>query len=132
MTDFIDFKTLERPKSPNTYLLAPQGFCEQAELDQSSPQYAAKPDAVFDACRSVIEAHKSWRLVASDADSGQIRFLSVSPLMRYKDDIDIAIIGGGETTELAVYSRSRVGYSDLGANAKRVGMLLEALTQSGL
>ncbi|MEO9971343.1 MAG: DUF1499 domain-containing protein [Hyphomonadaceae bacterium] len=135
MTDYIDFKALERPSSPNTYLLAPAGVCEQAEPDQSSPQYPASPDAVFSACRKVIDGQKNWSLVSADADSGKIRFVSVSPLMRYKDDIDIAVLpgpDGASSAQLAVYSRSRIGYSDMGANAKRVALLLEQLGQEGL
>lgn len=135
MTYYIDFKVLERPSSPNTYLLAPAGLCERAEQDQSSPQYSASPDAVFSACGDIIDAQKNWSLVSSDAEIGRLRFVSVSPLMRYKDDIDIAVLAGTDgtsNTQLAVYSRSRIGYSDLGANAKRVALLLEQLGQKGL
>ena len=51
--------------------------------------------------------------------------------MRFKDDIDIQIIPAqGETaeTQIAIYSRSRIGYSDLGANRKRVAELIHKLT----
>ena len=49
---------------------------------------------------------------------------------RCKDDIDVAALAVAtdeNRSQLAVYSRSRIGYSDLGANAKRVRMLLEKL-----
>ena len=133
MTDFIDFRTLERPKSPNTYLLASADMCDGATADQPSPVYAATPDHVYQACESVIHARKDWDLVASDPIAHKLRFVSTSGLMRFKDDIDILVVPDGETgAKLAVYSRSRVGYSDLGANAKRVGALLGALGQAGL
>jgi len=132
MTDFIDFKTLERPKSPNTYLLAPDGYCQQAEADQISPSFAATPAALFSACADIVENQKSWALAASDADAGRLQFISTSALMRYKDDIDIHVLPAGtDAAQLAIYSRSRVGYSDLGANAKRVSALLDALKQKG-
>ena len=135
MTYFIDFPPLERPKSPNTYLLASADLCEQATADQPSPHYSAGADEVFNACIKVIESHKNWTLAASDAAGGRLRFISTSPLMRFKDDVDILVLPGtGDEggTRLAVYSRSRVGYSDLGANAKRVGSLLSALGQEDL
>ena len=50
--------------------------------------------------------------------------------MRYKDDISILVLparGEESGSELAIYSRSRVGYSDMGANRKRVLGLLKRL-----
>lgn len=135
MTDFIDFKTLERPKSPNTHLLAPEDLCEHAEADQPSPHIAATPEAVYAACIAAIDAQKGWKIAHSDAGAGRIHFISTSALMRYKDDVDVLILpNSAEATQLAIYSRSRVGYSDMGANAKRVATLLaaiEGLSRSG-
>ncbi len=135
MTDFIDFKTLERPKSPNTCLLAPAGLCENAEPDRGSVRFSASSDTLFAACMTVIEAQKNWALTGADKTGGRLQFISTSALMRYKDDVDILLVpspGDPDSIELAIYSRSRVGYSDLGANAKRVGTLLDALSQQGL
>jgi len=65
-----------------------------------------------------------------------IHFVTTSRLMRYKDDVDVLILSGdsgdpatGMASRLAVYSRSRVGHSDLGANAKRVKYMLECLNK---
>ena len=135
MTEFIDFKTLERPKSPNTYLLAPVGLCERAKPDHGPVRYSAPPDTVFAACMSAIEAQKNWTLAGADKAAGRLHFISTSKLMRYKDDVDILLVPAADapdTVELAIYSRSRVGYSDMGANAKRVKALLGALSQQGL
>lgn len=135
MTEFIDFKTLERPKSPNTYLLATADLCEVATADQPSPHYAASADEVYSTCRKIIEAHKGWELSAADPAARKLHFISTSGLMRFKDDVDILVLannGPEAGSTLAIYSRSRVGYSDLGANAKRVATLLAALGQEGL
>jgi hypothetical protein len=35
----IDFATLKRPGSPNTYLLAPEGLCREAKADGAAPVY---------------------------------------------------------------------------------------------
>ncbi len=135
MTDFIDFRTLERPRSPNTYLLAAADMCDHAKADQPSPHYAASPEEVFQSCRRIIEARKNWTLLGADPAAHKLRFVATSGLMRFKDDVDILISPPSEGTSgarLAVYSRSRVGYSDLGANAKRVAFLLSKLGQDGL
>ena len=55
-------------------------------------------------------------------------FVAVTRIMRFRDDIDVLLAptaDGG--TQVAIYSRSRVGYSDLGANRKRVKQLLADL-----
>ena len=63
------------------------------------------------------------------AESGQLRYIAKTALLGFKDDVDIEIIPIDENaTTLAIYSRSRVGYSDLGANQKRVEELIAQLT----
>ena len=50
--------------------------------------------------------------------------------MRFKDDVDILVLpveGHDHQSTLAIYSGSRLGYSDLGTNGKRVNALLTAL-----
>jgi len=136
MMDSIAFKTLERPRSPNTYLLAPEGLCEKAQPDQISDLTKMEPDVLFQAVMDVIAGEKNWAVEESDAARGMIHFVTTSRLMRYKDDVDILILPGdsgdpdtGMASRLAAYSRSRVGHSDLGANAKRIKYMLECLNK---
>lgn len=132
--DSVDFKTLERPRSPNTYLLAPEGLCESTKPDRLSEVYPIAAEHLFQGILSLVDARSDWHIKESDAARGLIHFVSVSRLMRYKDDVDIMVLsaeagdaGGQQGARLAVYSRSRIGHSDLGANKKRVNQLLESL-----
>jgi len=127
MSDFLDFQTLQRPKSPNTYLVAPAGFADQASPDEEGPIFFCSTDSLFSQVEALVAMRKDWRLKALDAQAGRISFIAVSKLFKFKDDVDIAILPSDGKSTLAVYSASRVGYSDMGANAKRVNDLLASL-----
>ncbi len=134
MMDSISFKTLERPRSPNTYLLAPEGLCEKAETDEISGVFEMSPDAMFQGVLDLVGEEASWTLEAENKAQGMVHFVSTSRLMRFKDDIHVLVLltdADGASLHnhcrLAVYSSSRIGHSDLGANRKRVKYLLECL-----
>lgn len=58
------------------------------------------------------------------------RYVAVTPTLRFRDDVDVLIlpaVGGGST--MAVYSRSRIGLWDLGANRARILRLQSDLNQ---
>ncbi len=84
---------------------------------------------LFSKLSEIIAAERSFGRVESDAENLRLKFVATTGLMRFKDDIDIEIIpiDQGRST-LAIYSRSRIGYSDLGANQKRVRKLIGQLT----
>ena len=77
----------------------------------------------------LIASNRRFGRIETDADQLRIKFVATTGLMRFKDDVDVEIIplDNGKTT-FAIYSRSRVGYSDLGANRKRVEKLISQLT----
>jgi uncharacterized protein (DUF1499 family) len=78
----------------------------------------------------MVAARDDWKITASDPAAGRISFIAVTKLLRFKDDVDILVLpvpGHDHQSTLVVYSRSRVGYSDLGTNGKRVNALLSAL-----
>ncbi len=132
--EFLDFLTLARPASPNTYLLCPEGYCGQAKADSVAPRFAESPKDLFRLVTRLVRSEPRVRDVLEDPDALAIRYVAVTPVLRFKDDVDIRVLPaepGGKAKEpgatLAIYSRSRVGYSDFGANAKRVGNLMEKL-----
>lgn len=130
MTQFISFKTLKRPSKPNTYLVAPADFCLAAEPDRISPIFELAPDDLFANLVALVENERGWIDPLLEPDTLRLKFIAQSPIMRFKDDVDIAVVpaASGTGSQLAIYSRSRVGYSDLGANRKRIERLLEKLT----
>ena len=130
MTGFLNFATFRRPPKPNNWLVLPEGFESVETPDAVSPRIAGAPDQVFAQLVELAEGRKDWRIVETDEDGRRIRLIAVTRLLRFKDDIDIAVMpaaGAPGESELAIYSRSRIGYSDLGTNAKRVKGILEAV-----
>jgi uncharacterized protein (DUF1499 family) len=130
MPGFIDFKTLQRPASPNTAFLAPPGFASAAAPDGSPPVYDAAPGELYQRALRFVTDRGGWQLGEQDPASLRLSFIAVSPLMRFKDDVDLQILpvdGQPAKSTFAAYSRSRVGYSDLGANRKRLDALSGAL-----
>lgn len=129
MTDFISFKTLKRPPKPNTCLAAPADYCLAAEADFAPPIFPATANALYQRLLDVVQSQKRTTIEKQSAESGQLRYIAKTALLGFKDDVDIEIIPIDENaTTLAIYSRSRVGYSDLGANQKRVEELIAQLT----
>jgi uncharacterized protein (DUF1499 family) len=130
MTGFVDFKQLQRPASPNTALTAPPGFADAARPDAEPPVYDVAPGELYMRLLKVIAERREWQLGEQDAASMQMNFVATSPIMRFKDDVDVRILpvaGQPGKSTFAAYSRSRVGYSDLGANRKRLAALSAAL-----
>ncbi len=133
MTDFIDFKTVERPAKPNTYLLAPLGYCGRATPDANSPVFDEAPDALFARVVKLAEEKKGWGNFERSDKTRQLSFVARTALLRFKDDIDILVLpedGNPGHSRIAIYSRSRLGYSDLGANRKRVAEFIHTLTSN--
>ncbi len=115
----IDFSTLELGPKPNQFLVLPGGFEAKAEPHQISKVYAGvEPSALLAALKGVGLDDDRTELVR-ETDT-QIEICQKSALFKFPDFITaeaMAVEGG---SALCIYSRSKVGYSDLGVNAKRI------------
>lgn len=130
MTRFTDFETLKRPRSPNTFLVAPDGLCKNAAPDQAAPVFPMQASDLSRKLRGVVNSEGSWKDISVSEDGLKMHFIAVSSLLRFKDDVSVEILpdaGDPGQSTVAIYSASRVGHSDLGANGKRVRGLLGML-----
>jgi uncharacterized protein (DUF1499 family) len=123
----FDFAALKRPTSPNTYLVAPPGFADAARPDAPAPAFALPVIGLAAAVERAALAEPRTKLQEKSGNS--LHFTQTSAVFRFVDDIFVEVIprGGGEST-LAIYSRSRTGYSDMGVNRQRVTRWLAALS----
>lgn len=79
-----------------------------------------RPDAVFADALAVARA-SGWEIIEADAAAGRIEAVAVTRLLRFRDDVTVRVeptVRGG--TRVDMHSRSRIGRSDLGTNARRI------------
>jgi uncharacterized protein (DUF1499 family) len=120
----LEFASLVLPRSPNTCLAAPAGT---AGAHVTTPPYALGADALFAALRAVGDGAPRTTRLAAWPERRQAQWVERSALMNYPDIIVAEVQPGPGGAALWLYSRSLVGWSDLGVNAKRVARWLAAL-----
>ena len=72
-----------------------------------------------------------WKIVDSDPAEGRIEATDTTFWFGFKDDIAIRITPTENGSRIDVRSVSRVGRSDVGTNAKRIGKYLRKVTRNG-
>jgi len=112
----------ERTKAPNGAAYGgaaiaakqQQGYPDIRPLTLKAPPREAVQRAI-DAARAL-----GWEVVASDAESGRIEATATTTWFGFKDDVVVRIRPDGAGSRVDIRSMSRVGGSDVGANAKRI------------
>ena len=122
----LDFARIERPKSPNTALAAPEGF--QPPPDIVTRPYEVSAARLYAAVSAVAAAQpRTFPLKAFD-DRLQAHFVARSTAIGFPDLIAVqAFADGPDRSTVALWSRSVYGYSDFGVNRRRVAAWLAAL-----
>ena len=110
------FKTLQRPGSPNHWLVAPADFA--VKPDAIAPVYAVPAVALQAALKTAVHQVKGAVINVETADG--LHVVVTSAIFGFKDDVRIHVIPlSSQQSTLALYSASRVGYWDLGTNRRR-------------
>jgi uncharacterized protein (DUF1499 family) len=86
----------------------------------------AYPSIVFEHAVAVVDQF-GWELVDANPDLGRIEATDTTFWFGFKDDIVIRIQQFENGSRVDVRSKSRVGLSDVGANAERIRRFLDAL-----
>jgi len=116
----VDFATLVRPSSPNTYLVCPKDRCAAAP-DEQSPIYAVPATQLFERARALLAAEPRTEVVQDQPEVLRLVLVQRSFFFRFPDTITVRVFplpDGGST--LAIYSQSNYGYGDFGVNKERV------------
>lgn len=119
-THSIDFETLKRPRTPNTFLLAPAGLCKNAKIDVEAPVYGVTAAKLRQEFLAIVIAQPRTAHVLADEPGLYDDFVVRSALFRFPDLVSVRFLPGkSKTSTLALYSRSVYGRSDLGVNRRR-------------
>lgn len=124
----MDFQTLRLTAKPNQYLVAPEGLCATAKPHLAAPEFAVSPAALRAMFRDVALAQP--RVVQTGGDDATLTdtYVQRSALLGFPDTITAQFLAAGPgRSSLAIYSRSRYGYSDLGVNKARIDAWLREL-----
>jgi uncharacterized protein (DUF1499 family) len=106
---------------PAVYAKQQAGYPDIKPLVLAAPPRETMQRAI-DAARAM-----GWEIAASDAASGRIEATARTTWFGFQDDVIVRIRPQGEGSRVDVRSVSRVGESDVGANAKRVREFLRRL-----
>ena len=90
---------------------------------------AGSREQVMPVVLKVLE-QQGLTLIATDAEAGRVEAFEETLLFGFKDDVVIRLTQVGEQVVVDVRSVSRVGRSDLGANAKRIKRLLTGIERA--
>lgn len=86
------------------------------------------PTLVFEDALETARA-QGWEIVEASESEGRIEATATTLWFGFKDDVVIRIRGDNDGSVIDVRSKSRIGLSDVGANAARIRGYLEDLQQ---
>ncbi len=121
----VDFARLTLPASPNTCLAAPPGGHRQAHV--TVPLLPVDAATAWPVLRQLGEGFPRTTLIRDWPERRQAQWVERSALMNYPDIVAAELVPGLGGAGLFLYSRSLFGWSDLGANRRRVERWLAAL-----
>ena len=98
----------------------------QAYPDLTTLEIDMQPGKVYEAALETAR-EMGWEIVASNPEAGMIEATATTRVMNFKDDVAIRVTERGEGAAVDMRSVSRVGISDMGANANRIRTYLHTL-----
>jgi uncharacterized protein (DUF1499 family) len=99
-----------------------QGYPDIKSLIVKTPPEETMQKAI-DAARS-----RGWQIVATDTPTGRIEATDTTTWFGFKDDVVVRVRPDAGGSRVDVRSVSRLGDSDVGANAKRVRAFLKEMS----
>lgn len=110
-----------REPSDNSLAIDPAVIEQQAEAypDLGTLRSELPLAATFERAEAAARS-LGWEIVRSDLNAGLIEAVDTTAIMGFRDDVVIRVRSNADGTMVDLRSASRVGVSDLGANAARI------------
>lgn len=119
-----------RAASDNSLALDEKVLAQQAEHYKLEGVVLDLPaSAAFDIVLGYVQA-EGWQVVTAERGRGTIEASVQTPLFGFIDDVVIRLTAESGNTRIDMRSASRVGMSDLGANAARIENFMTLLTDN--
>ena len=128
-TIYLELATVKPSRMPNNWLVAPRSVVA-AKPDQTAPVFDHSAGQVAKAWLEVIERQPRTAVLGISGDGLQIEAEQRSALFGFIDRISTRFVPleSGRSTVIA-YSRSLLGFWDLGVNRSRLRRWLSDLTE---
>ena len=97
--------------------------------DLQPREYAASEQRVTEALKTAAGRLSRFAFVGAGRGPGgsEVHYVASTPVLRFKDDVNVRIRREGAKTKVTVRSKSRMGTMDFGQNARNVRELMAAL-----
>ena len=127
----VDFATLQKPEKPNAYLACPAATCTTYAPDVEPPVFEMDAASLKAFAETVWGKEPDVTLVDEPTSGMTLRFVQRTAWLKFPDTISVRFVPLSDTqSTVAIYSRSQIGYSDLGANEARVKHWLDLLAKA--
>jgi len=103
---------------------------KQAYPDVTTLRSALAPADLL-ARAAKVAADSGWEVVDSAPQDGRLEATATTRMFGFKDDIVIRVRAAEKGSELDMRSMSRIGKSDVGANAARIRRFMEKVRAAG-
>jgi uncharacterized protein (DUF1499 family) len=115
----LPLRTAAKAVNPTAYDAKTAELQKETYPDIGPLHLDVLPAQAFDRAAAAAKEMK-WDIVATDPAQGRIEATATTFWFGFKDDIVVRITAEGSGSRVDVRSLSRIGKSDVGANAKRV------------
>lgn len=124
----VDPLTAESPLTPNFYRVAPAGSTDQ-KADLPSPIYTGDIAAIAQAFDTFVLTQRDTIRIAGSVEELWLTYVQRTPRLKMPDYVSVKFVPM-ETPEkvgIVVFSRSRYGNGDMGANQTRIETWIKSL-----